>query len=671
MIAKMEKLFLVAPKGCAGDILQDLQQLGVVQIDRLRSDELGEFQLDAEQKARLHAWESVATSADHTLRLLGLERDTGAVLYTGAPTDAEAQASSYEMRAAALVEERETLKDEQGVIDRYGPVAAVLADLVHGLDESSRLSVLSFLLGGQKALSALQQELTTTLGDRYVLAARPVNGLLAVVLIVLRGDADEARGVLGRHGVAELPRSDGYIGLSLGAMASRLEERKTWVPRRLAEVEDQLRQLATEAEGPLKGLWSCGRDESARLRTLSEVVSGNYGFALFGWVPVRLKCRVMETLHRYDDRALYTFESAEDHREAAQVPVMLENPGWAKPFEALISFLNTPRYDSTDPTSIIAFLFPLWFGMIVGDIGYGLIFAVLAAYLTTYVRKCRSLKIDFFKLQLSPEVLAQTVKIMLPMIGWTILWGFLYGEFFGDLLLLLGIFAVSPLEGLIPILIPRTETASTATLLILISIGFGVFQVLHGFYLKARMSRRHSQMRHFWEASGYFGGVVALVLFSYAFMAEDYNLWVICPMFAGLLLFLAGMFFAKTPLMMAELPTQGGHILSYIRIYAVGMASAILAALSTDVGFSLYHLMGPVGMVLGILFGVVMGILMHGFCLVLLTVGHVLQPIRLIWVEFFTKFDFYSISGRPYRPFRSIRAPQGQAQLEAVQADRC
>ena len=52
---------------------------------------------------------------------------------------------------------------------------------------------------------------------------------------------------------------------------------------------------------------------------------------------------------------------------------------------------------------------------------------------------------------------------------------------------------------------------------------------------------------------------------------------------------MAGMVLARMPLMVAELPTQGGHILSFIRLYAVGLASAILANLATDMGFALYH----------------------------------------------------------------------------------
>ena len=104
--------------------------------------------------------------------------------------------------------------------------------------------------------------------------------------------------------------------------------------------------------------------------------------------------------------------------------------------------------------------------------------------------------------------------------------------------------------------------------------------------------------------------------------------------------------------MIAELPTQGGHILSYIRIYAVGLASAILANLATDVGFALFHTGGIAGVVVGVLIGVALGLLIHTILLILLTVSHVLQPIRLIWVEFFTKFDFYTLSGKPYRPFK-------------------
>ena len=654
MIAPMEKLFIVGPKGLASTILLDLQRAGVVQIDPLRTGEMKDFHLNVEQEARLRRWEEVSISADHALRLLGLEPDPSAKRLDGELEEAEATVSACEHRAEVLVEKEQSLRDELDLTKEYREVVEVLAEAAWTLDESPRLEVLPFLVMGREELGPLAGELETTLNGRFLLAQRQVGGRVAALIVVLRRDADEAKGVLSHQGLAELPRPGEYTGMSLKEMASRLGELFQLIPEELAASEEALRRLKTEEGSRLRGLWNRAKDESARLHTLKEAASGRYSFALFGWVPVRLKGRVVEIMSRFHDRTLYIFEPVDEQGEAERVPVMLENPGWIKPFEPLISFLNTPRYDSWDPTWVVALFFPLWFGMIVGDIGYAMVFALVAWYLSSYVRRGRTLTMDFFKLRLSPGAMTQVLSVLKPMIAWTVIWGFIYGEFFGDLLQRIGIFGTTKHPGLVPILIPRTDTAVTANGLILVSIGFGVFQVLYGFYLKALRTRRQQERKHFWEACGYFGGVAALVVFAYSFMTGDYRTWLVVLMGAGATLFLIGMIRGRMPLMIAELPTQGGHILSYIRIYAVGLASAILADLTTNMGFSLYHLLGIAGLVIGALAGLLIGLLIHALLIVLLTVGHVLQPIRLIWVEFFTKFDFYTISGRPYRPFKSI-----------------
>jgi len=128
-------------------------------------------------------------------------------------------------------------------------------------------------------------------------------------------------------------------------------------------------------------------------------------------------------------------------------------------------------------------------------------------------------------------------------------------------------------------------------------------------------------------------------------------------MYAGFAVFVLAIVMSRMVLMVAELPTQGGHILSYIRIYAVGVAGAIMANLATDLGFALGHKIG----IVGILIGAVLALLTHFSILALTLMGHILQPIRLIWVEFFTKFGFYEESGRPYRPFKSVRNDAGSA----------
>ena len=654
MIGRMEKLFLVGPKRLAPTLLLDLQRAGVVQVDPLHTEGITEYRLSQDEETQLRRWDGVATSADHAMKLLGREADLSIKPFAGTLEEAEAAVLPKEKRAAALVEKRERLRDEIGLIDQYRNIMEALAEIGQGLDESQWLAVLAFVLERRMHPIPLEQELASTLGDRFLLVEKPVGGKRAAVIVVLKRDAEQARGVLSHQGLAELPRTGEYAGMSLKKMASHLRERSELAPQESLASEEELTQMAKESAPGLQGIWNRAKDESMRLHTLTETASGRYGFALFGWVPVSLKSKAIEVTERFKSQTLHIFEPVDEHRESARVPILLENPGWVKPFESLISFLNTPRYDGWDPTWVVASFFPLWFGMIVGDIGYAMMFAGLSWYLSCYVRRNQTLAVDFFKLRLSPEAIKQMVRVMRPMIVWTFVWGLLYGEFFGDLFQRLGIFGTGGHPGLLPILIPRIDTVATANGLILVCVGFGVFQVLYGLYMKASLKRHQGEKKHFWEASGYFGGVAALVLFAYAFMAGDFRLWLVIPTVAGAILFFVGMILAGMPLMIAELPTQAGHILSYIRIYAVGLASAILAGLATDLGFSLYRLLGVAGLVLGVLVGLLISLLIQAALVILLTASHVLQPIRLIWVEFFTKFDFYSVSGRPYRPFKSI-----------------
>jgi V/A-type H+/Na+-transporting ATPase subunit I len=652
VIARMEKLFIVGAKRFAPAILLKLQHAGVMQIDSPPRNQLGAFQLEAEDETRFRRWEAVAISADHASGLLGMESEVPLEPFQGELVEAEATASSCEQRAATLVEKRERLKDELELIGQYQGVLVQLAEAVQGLDRSSRLAVIPFLVERWEDLAASEQEFKFALDDQFLLTEGAVGNLTIAVIITLKRYVEAARGVLAHKGLHELPRLGEYARLDIGTMAARLTARSKLAPQELAGVEEEMHHLQQEEGQKLGGIWNRATDEANRFHTFKTMASGHYGFVLFGWVPSRRKAGVVELLTGLGDQILYTFEPADEHQEPGRIPVLLENPAWVRPFEPLISFLNTPRYDSWDPTWITATLFPLWVGMIIGDIGYGLVFAGIAWYLFTFVKREQGLRVDFFKMRLAPEAVAQVVRVMKPMIVWTIVWGCVYGEFFGNLFHRLGIFGTVHHPGLIPTLIRRTDTAATATLLIMVSIGFGIIQVLYGFVIKAHLSRRHGERKHFWEAVGYFGGVFALILFGYAFMNRSYPWPLLVPMLAGAALFGVGMLLARMPLMIAELPTQGGHILSYIRIYAVGLASAILADLATDIGFALYQKGGVAGVVLGVLVGLALGLLIHALLLILLTISHVLQPIRLIWVEFFTKFDFYTLSGKPYSPFR-------------------
>jgi len=648
----MEKLVLAGPKGRARELLQALQQAGVVHLETLRAEALSEYKLSPEEREEQRRWEAVAAGAEHVLALLGREVEPARPFPDGLEA-AEKALAPLQAHAEGLSRQRQELEEELSLAEAYLEPLEKLSGMAHGLDQSPFFRPLPFLLSA-KELPLVEEGLRKALEDRFLLAVEPYGKGLAGLLLVHRKDQEAAKAALSRLGLAELRLPGAYADLPLSQAARRLKERAEAAPRELSEVRQALYRLAQEAHSTLQSLWTRAKDEVARLKALEELASGRFGFGLLGYVPVKAKPRVEEALSRHKESVVYAFEPVDEHHERDRVPVALDNPPWARPFELLVSFLNTPKYGSFDPTPVVPVFFPFWFGMIVGDIGYALLFYLVGRWLSGYVKRNEPLVIDLFALRLKPPVIGKLVYILKWMVFWTVVWGVVYGEFFGTFLEHLGVFGTPEHPGLIPILIPRIDTAKTANLLILLSVAFGVVMVFWGLALRAYLGLKHRHMAHFWEGVGYLGGLVGILALAASYLGNLQAGGLSALMYLGFGVFLLSILMSRIWLMLPEIFTQAGHILSHIRIYAVGAAGGILAGLLTDVGFAMAERLGLLGVLLGLL---VAGVL-HLLILLLTTLGHMLQPIRLIWVEFFTKFGFYEENGRPYRPFRSVRETQ-------------
>ncbi|MCS7058439.1 MAG: V-type ATP synthase subunit I [Meiothermus sp.] len=667
----MEKLIVAGPKRLARALLAELQKAGVVHIDPLRPDELGEYRLTPEEEAELRRWEVVLSQAEQALTVAGVPLEPSSKAFPGSLEEAEATVRPAAERAAVLGKERALLEEELQATELFGKVAERLDALVQGLDQSRWLAVVPFLLGRPEELAPVQAALQQGLAERFVLEAEPLGNQVLAVLVVRRGELEVARSVLSRLGLTELRFPGVYGGLPLAQVAARMKERARLAPEELQGIREELARLARESGEALVEVWTRAKDEVARYRAASDLAAGRYGMALMGWVPQKAKGQVEEALSRLRDQIVYTFEPVDEHHEGHQVPVTLENPSWAKPFELLHGFLNTPRYGGYDPTLMMALFFPLFFGVVVGDIGIGLLFLLLALWLARKAQRGEALRIDFLGASFSPEVLAKLAVVGKWMAGWAILWGFLYGEFFGTFLEKLRLPAMFGLPegwrvfyptgpgydpekyyGLFPILINRLDFTQTANGLMVFAISFGVIQVLYAFFLRMRLGLRHGHSKHFWEGFGYLAGLVGLVAFAYNFLTQANSALLNLVFALGIALFLVGVVQAREPLMIAELPGKGGQILSYIRLYAVGVAGGVLASLANQVGFGLAERFGFLGGVLGF----VVGAILIALIIIITTLGHVIQPIRLLWIEFSTNFGFFEESGRPYRPFKSVRS---------------
>jgi V/A-type H+-transporting ATPase subunit I len=302
-----------------------------------------------------------------------------------------------------------------------------------------------------------------------------------------------------------------------------------------------------------------------------------------------------------------------------RAPVELKNPLPAQPFESLVNLLALPRYGHIDPTQLMAFFMPIFFGMILGDVGYGALVLVLCLWLMRKMKK---------------GVARDVLTVLAMGAGWSILFGFLYGEAFGTL---------GEHWGMHALWFERASPENVAGLL-LMTIGVGAVHVTLGLILGVWEAIRSRSRNHLLERGGMLLGLIGLffivgVLTDY--LPQGLMTPAIVGMIIGIVLLGASLGWLGILMGPIEFISLIGNILSYLRIAAIGLASVYLAKVANDMA----------GMVGNLIVGVIVAVLIHALNLVMGAFSPTIHSLRLHYVEFFRKF--YESGGRPYQPFRS------------------
>ncbi len=325
-------------------------------------------------------------------------------------------------------------------------------------------------------------------------------------------------------------------------------------------------------------------------------------------------------------------------------PSKLYNTELVRPFEFLVEFFSLPKTRSLDPTLFVSLTFPLFFGMILGDVGYGVLALLLALFLKL---KTKSLMVN-------------RLAGMLALCAFsTIVFGFVYGEVFG-LEHFLG-FEFTPL---IHRLGEPQEIINLSIAVGAAHVGLGL---LLGFVAQARGGHwKHAFAKLSWLAIEL--SMIALVLqfseISLLEMLEPVKHWIPMPFSAALLASgLLGVGKLESPTALVELPGLISNVLSYLRLAALGISAAVLALIINeqivvDVGgfvamvtlqqpFDVLRFLGFLGLSLMLVLG-------NAAALVLGLIESSIQTLRLHYVEFFSKF--YEGGGVPFKPLRSKEA---------------
>ncbi len=432
----------------------------------------------------------------------------------------------------------------------------------------------------------------------------------------------------GINGHEELPGADEILlpDISLSRIAVEISS----VNAKIEALKDELNHIAFYGQDLIHSyqleIQKQIAEQDAVLQT-SDTVEGKVKF-LEGWVPETKKSPLDEYLEV--NKILYSFDKPEDEDK---VPVLLQNNKFARLYEVIGSLYDLPNHKEIDLVPFFAPFYMMFFGFCLGDAGYGL-FIVLAA--TIAKRKMESLKSIFS--------LAQWLGLG------TVIFGTLTGTFFG----------ISLVDADIPLLNSVKEYMLDTDKLFNLAIILGVAQILFGMVIKIFNVKRTQGMLYTLPTIGWLilligtgviyglkstgavpdkpadiaqnvilivAGIMILVLNNpkrNVLINIGAGLWDTYGMITGLL----------------------GDILSYIRLFALGISSAILGMVFNSMAMS----MKPDNIILGPLVMIIILVVGHSITIFMSALGAFVHPIRLTFVEFYKNAGFTG-GGKAYKPF--------------------
>mgnify|MGYP004613954909 FL=1 len=371
----------------------------------------------------------------------------------------------------------------------------------------------------------------------------------------------------------------------------------------------------------------------------TEKAVDNYLTVLTGFAPTSDDKRLCASFDSMD--IYYSHEAA---TKEDNPPVKLKNNWFAKNFEVLTGMYGVPAYDEFDPTPVLGPFFMLFFAMCMGDAGYGILLMLIALVL---------------RLKMKDSSLGKMHRLIAFLGGMTFVVGIFLGTFFG-MSILEASWAPAWLKGLcIDGWFPDAKIAGFPVQMVL-AVAIGVLHICLAMIIKTINFTKRFGFKKTVATWGWttliVGGLVVVSLGMTEVLSAEAFKWTIIALavVSGLAIYVfntpgrnpllnIGSGLWDTYNMVTGLL---GDVLSYIRLYALGLAGGMLG--------NAFNIMGT--MILDIPVPGVNWV----FCIIILIFGHVLNlamsclgafvhPLRLTFVEYF-KNSGYEGSGAKYNP---------------------
>ncbi|HEX5632895.1 MAG TPA: V-type ATPase 116kDa subunit family protein, partial [Gemmatimonadales bacterium] len=505
--------------------------------------------------------------------------------------------------AVHLADRRAALEEERALVARYQRFFGAFASLEAARHRLAAVSAYHVVLRAEQAghLERLRAALREALGDAFeILSETLPGGETAVLLLVPAESARRIDALLVRARVQEVPMPAGYGG-TLAEAIPRLLQRYVDIPIELAETDAERATLADRHGTWLAEAEMAVHDELQRRHALTRTAATTHAFVIEGWVPVGSERRLEDALDRRFQGTVVMETIGREHWRAEDAPVVLHNPRLFRPFETITRMLPLPHYGTIDPTPFVGVFFPMFFGLMLGDIGYGLAMGLLAGILHWRSKVGTTLR--------------AVSEVMGACAMFSVAFGIAFGELLGDL--------GHRMFGLEPLLFNREHQVMA---FLGLAVAIGVVHIVLGLALGAFANRRS----HPRSAIGKGLSAVLVLLIAGAILAALGALprALMTPLVIGMLVAFPVIVILEGIVAPIELFSTLGHILSYARIMALGTASVMLAVVANE-------MVGAMG---SVLIGVVFALLFHLVNFGLGLFSPAIHSLRLHYVEFFGTF---------------------------------
>ncbi len=656
-VLSMKKINICALKKDRKSILETLQRLGIVEVSNLHENEVNLQKIDTFNMRSI--FEKNKNIAQNALEVLEKYEPEEKVFLGNIFGQNEISKRDYYIFANETEEimrvASEITRLEKLIIDAKAEIIRIKTQ-IEALSDWKQLDVPMNFAGTKKTrafIGILPQnfneiEIKTFLAeelpneDRYEVEVISQSNEQTCIFVLAHVDAAEK--------VLTLLRARGFAWPSFSVDEIPSVQTKEFSGH-IRELEDRI--LAAQKEiksykgqrNALKFMVDYHTMRTQKYDVIAKLGYTEKVFMLSGFVPQKYEKKLEKILIEKFDVAFEFLTPTDDD----EVPVVLQNNGFAAPVEGVLESYSLPGRGEVDPTSVMAIFYYILFGLMLSDAAYGLIIVAACGIVLARYKNIKS-------------GLKKSLQMFLYCGISTTFWGILFGSYFGDV-----IDVVSETFFNTPITVPALwfVPLKEPMRMLAFSFGLGILHLFTGLFMQMYELIRVGKIKDaIYDVVSWLllvGGLVIYMLsvpmitemlvLNFSLPTAVGSIGAILAVVGSLLIVLMAGRESRNPFKRFLKGLYGlygvtgylSDILSYSRLLALGLATGVIAQVFNKMGTMAGN--GPVGVVLFLLVFLVG----HTMNIAINLLGAYVHTNRLQFVEFFGKF--YEGGGKKFSPF--------------------